>query len=152
MADSTTMAARVAEWQGMEVRYIADLLLRAAWCCVDEGDIEAERFFRDLCTLSELEAMAHRWQVVREWFTRVSTNLAENITGVRVVTAFNRQALNLDTFNRMQVRNTDNNVWAASLNGWRARSSSAAWHSAAPCMRAEVRAPCMIPAVVPPII
>ena len=23
---------------------------------------EAERFFRDLCTLSELEAMAHRWQ------------------------------------------------------------------------------------------
>ena len=23
-----------------------DLLLRAAWCCVDEGDIEAERFFR----------------------------------------------------------------------------------------------------------
>jgi TrpR-related protein YerC/YecD len=26
---------------------------------------EAERFFRDLCTLSELEAMAHRWEVVR---------------------------------------------------------------------------------------
>ncbi len=26
---------------------------------------EAERFFRDLCTLSELEAMAHRWQVVQ---------------------------------------------------------------------------------------
>jgi TrpR-related protein YerC/YecD len=26
---------------------------------------EAERFFRDLCTLSELEAMAHRWQVAR---------------------------------------------------------------------------------------
>jgi TrpR-related protein YerC/YecD len=24
-----------------------------------------EAFFRDLCTLSELEAMAHRWQVVR---------------------------------------------------------------------------------------
>ena len=39
-------AAKVAEWQGMESRHIADLLLRAAWCCVDEGDIEAERYFR----------------------------------------------------------------------------------------------------------
>jgi len=39
-------AARVAEWQGLEPRHIADLLLRAAWCCVDEGDVEAERFFR----------------------------------------------------------------------------------------------------------
>ena len=26
---------------------------------------EVEHFFRDLCTLSELEAMAHRWQVAR---------------------------------------------------------------------------------------
>ena len=26
---------------------------------------ELEAFLRDLCTLSELEAMAHRWQVVR---------------------------------------------------------------------------------------
>jgi uncharacterized protein (DUF2225 family) len=39
-------AAKVAEWQSMEARYVADLLLRAAWCCVDEGDTEAERFFR----------------------------------------------------------------------------------------------------------
>lgn len=39
-------AAKVAEWQGLEERHIADLLLRAAWCCVDEGDIEAERYFR----------------------------------------------------------------------------------------------------------
>ncbi len=30
----------------MEPRYVADFYLRAAWCCVDEGDIEAERFFR----------------------------------------------------------------------------------------------------------
>ena len=29
----------------------------------DKTDVEA--FFRDLCTLSELEAMAHRWQVAR---------------------------------------------------------------------------------------
>ena len=39
-------AALVAEWQSMDARYVADLLLRAAWCCVDEGDTEAERFFR----------------------------------------------------------------------------------------------------------
>ena len=26
---------------------------------------EAEHFLRDLCTLSELEAMAHRWEVAR---------------------------------------------------------------------------------------
>ncbi len=26
---------------------------------------EAERFFRDLCTLSEIEAMAHRWHAAR---------------------------------------------------------------------------------------
>ena len=39
-------AAKVAEWQGLDVRHVADLLLRAAWCCVDEADTEAERFFR----------------------------------------------------------------------------------------------------------
>ena len=39
-------AAKVAEWQSMEPRHVADLLLRAAWCCVDEGDSEAERYFR----------------------------------------------------------------------------------------------------------
>jgi uncharacterized protein (DUF2225 family) len=39
-------AAKVAEWQGLEDRQIADLLLRAAWCCVDEDDTEAERYFR----------------------------------------------------------------------------------------------------------
>jgi TrpR-related protein YerC/YecD len=30
-----------------------------------ETRAEMEAFFRDLCTLSELEAMAHRWEVVR---------------------------------------------------------------------------------------
>jgi uncharacterized protein len=39
-------AARVAGWRSLEPRNIADLLLRAAWRCVDEGDVEAERFFR----------------------------------------------------------------------------------------------------------
>lgn len=39
-------AAKVAEWQGCEPRYLGDLYLRAAWCSVDEQDHEAERFFR----------------------------------------------------------------------------------------------------------
>ena len=45
-SDKYEAAAKVAEWQSMEPRHIADLLLRAAWCCVDEGDVEAERYFR----------------------------------------------------------------------------------------------------------
>lgn len=61
--------------------------------------------------------VGHRWQVVREWFTQVSSNMAENITGVRVVMAFNRQTANLTRFNWMQEINTDNNVRAARLNG-----------------------------------
>jgi len=39
-------AAKVAAWQGADLRHIADLWLRAAWCCVDEGDVEAERYYR----------------------------------------------------------------------------------------------------------
>jgi ATP-binding cassette subfamily B protein len=57
------------------------------------------------------------WQVVREGWTRVSTNLAENITGVRVVTAFNRQIHNLDVFDQLQALNTANCVRAARING-----------------------------------
>jgi TrpR-related protein YerC/YecD len=47
------------EWQTNEIKD----LLRAVLSL--ETLDEAERFFRDLCTLSELEAMAHRWHVVR---------------------------------------------------------------------------------------
>ena len=39
-------AAKVATWSGASMREVADLWLRAAWCCVDEGDIEAERYYR----------------------------------------------------------------------------------------------------------
>src|SRR5436309_1841794 len=56
-------------------------------------------------------------QVAREGWTRVSTNLAENITGMRVVTAFNRQDPNLAVFNRLQEDNTENNVRVARANG-----------------------------------
>jgi uncharacterized protein (DUF2225 family) len=39
-------AAEAAEILGGGDRVIADYLLRAAWCCVDENDTEAERYFR----------------------------------------------------------------------------------------------------------
>ena len=56
-------------------------------------------------------------QIVREGFTRLSSNLAENITGMRVVTAFNRQDPNLSTFNALQDQNTVNNRKNAQING-----------------------------------
>ncbi|MGD0463286.1 MAG: ABC transporter ATP-binding protein [Tepidisphaeraceae bacterium] len=60
---------------------------------------------------------ARGYQIAREGFTRVSTNLAENITGMRVVTAFNRQDPNLDVFNGLQQINTTNNMAVAKVNG-----------------------------------
>ncbi|HEX8341183.1 MAG TPA: ABC transporter ATP-binding protein [Tepidisphaeraceae bacterium] len=60
---------------------------------------------------------ASGWQSVREGFTRVSTNLAENINGMRVVTAFNRQDPNLETFNRLQEDNTARNITVSRING-----------------------------------
>jgi ATP-binding cassette subfamily B protein len=56
-------------------------------------------------------------QIAREGWTRVSTNLAENITGMRVVSAFNRQDPNLAVFNQLQVANTVNNVAVGRING-----------------------------------
>jgi len=64
-----------------------------------------------------LKRAALAWQLAREGWTRVSTNLAENITGMRVVSAFNRQGPNLGVFNTLQYSNTENNVSVARLNG-----------------------------------
>jgi TrpR-related protein YerC/YecD len=47
------------DWRTDEIRDLLETALRLR--SLDE----AERFFRDLCTLSELEAMAHRWEVVK---------------------------------------------------------------------------------------
>ncbi len=64
-----------------------------------------------------LKKSAQMNQVAREGWTRVSTNLAENITGMRVVAAFNRQEPNLSAFNRLQEQNTTNNVRLSRLTG-----------------------------------
>jgi len=50
-------AAKVATWDGASPRQIADLWLRAAWCCVDEHDPEAERFYRRHAAWSFAEAL-----------------------------------------------------------------------------------------------
>ncbi len=47
------------EWQTSETRDLFEAILS-----LRDLD-EAERFFRDLCTLSELEAMTHRWQAAQ---------------------------------------------------------------------------------------
>jgi len=46
-------------WQTKEIWQLFDAVSRL------KTPNEAARFLRDLCTLSELEAMAHRWQVAR---------------------------------------------------------------------------------------
>jgi ATP-binding cassette subfamily B protein len=64
-----------------------------------------------------LKRLGRLQQVAREGWTRVSTNLAENITGMRVVTAFHRQDPNLMVFNALQEDNTENNVAVNRANG-----------------------------------
>ena len=46
-------------WQTKEIWQLCDAMSRL------KTPNEAARFLRDLCTLSELEAMAHRWQVAQ---------------------------------------------------------------------------------------
>jgi uncharacterized protein (DUF2225 family) len=51
-------AAKISELQRCGARDIADLLLRAAWCCVDCGDTEAERYYRRLAAKKFEDALA----------------------------------------------------------------------------------------------
>ena len=47
------------EWETREERDLLEAIVSL------RNVAEAERFFRDLCTLSELEAMSHRWQAAQ---------------------------------------------------------------------------------------
>ena len=44
-SDKYDAAARIAEWRGGDARHVAELWIRAAWCCVDESAVEAERYY-----------------------------------------------------------------------------------------------------------
>lgn len=108
-------AAKVAEWQGLEERHIADLLLRAAWCCVDEGDIEAERYFRRHAawmferSLAKYDGVAaderavltylvgELWRRIgdlnqsRAWFDRVSDEVVDSASQHWIIAAAEQQ-------------------------------------------------------------
>jgi uncharacterized protein len=110
-------AAKVAEWQGLEPRHVADLLLRAAWCCVDEGDVEAERYFRRKAAWAFEEALdawdgvareeravltylvGELWRRVgdtaaaRDWFNRVPTEIVDQATQQWIVDAATQQRI-----------------------------------------------------------
>jgi TrpR-related protein YerC/YecD len=47
---------------------------------------EAERFFRDLCTLAEIEAMAHRWQAAKLLDERLPYHEVARRTGASTTT------------------------------------------------------------------
>jgi TrpR-related protein YerC/YecD len=47
---------------------------------------EAERFFRDLCTLSEIEAMTHRWQAAQRLDTGLPYHKVAAETGASTTT------------------------------------------------------------------
>ena len=59
-------AAKVAMWDGAAPREVADLWLRAAWCCVDENDVEAERYYRRLAAWRFEEALESYDGIPRE--------------------------------------------------------------------------------------
>ena len=114
-SDKYEFAAKVAIWQGAEPRRVADLLLRAAWCCVDEGDIEAERYFRRQAAWTFERALAsydgvdrderavltylvgELWRRVgdarraREWFDRVEDEVTNSQTQQWVIDAAAQQ-------------------------------------------------------------
>jgi TrpR-related protein YerC/YecD len=46
-------------WRTQELKELSEAILAL------ETEEEVEAFLRDLCTLAELEAMAHRWAVVQ---------------------------------------------------------------------------------------
>jgi uncharacterized protein len=59
-------AAAAAVRRGSRPREVAELLIRAAWCCVDEHDIEAERYFRRQAARTFEAALARYDEVGRE--------------------------------------------------------------------------------------
>ena len=55
----TTSTQGAGDWRTRGTRELFEAILSL------ESVEEAERFFRDLCTLAELEAMTHRWHAAR---------------------------------------------------------------------------------------
>jgi len=108
-------AAAVLERRAAAPRAIADLLLRAAWCCVGEKDVEAERYFRRQAAWAFERALGGYDGVARSdravltyligelwrragdrtrawaWFDRVEAEAADSITQGWIVTLASQQ-------------------------------------------------------------
>jgi len=57
------------------------------------------------------------WRDVREWTSRLTANVAENISGIRVVQAFTREEENLAAFDDIQARVVASHMRAAKIFG-----------------------------------
>ena len=57
-SDRFEHAAKIASWTGGSAYEVGELYLHAAWCCVDEKDVEAERYFRRYAAWSLADALA----------------------------------------------------------------------------------------------
>ena len=116
-SDKYDAAAKVALWRSEESRRIGDLWLCAAWCCVEESDTEAERYFRRLAAWAYEDALSsfdgvprderavfayligELWRRVgdertaRRWFSRVPMEVTNAKQQRWVLDAATRQAL-----------------------------------------------------------
>ena len=116
--DLVGLGYRLKDPANLEQRHIADLLLRAAWCCVDEGDVEAERYFRRHAAWAFERALSvfdgvggderavltylvgELWrrigdlQKAGEWFDRVADEIVDDSSQHWIIAAAERQRTN----------------------------------------------------------
>lgn len=67
-------------WRSPDTAALFDAILRL------ETRAEAERFFRDLCTMGELRDMAHRWAVARFLAAGLHYTEISELTGASTAT------------------------------------------------------------------
>lgn len=107
-------AVKVATWDGVPARQVADLWLRAAWACVEEGDIEAERYYRLRAAQSFEQALgddsvepddraavtyliAELWRRIghrrraKVWFARVAAEVTDDVSQAWILRWAQRQ-------------------------------------------------------------
>lgn len=63
------------------------------------------------------QRVSEAWRDVREWTSRITANVAENISGIRVVQAFTRENTNLAAFNELQDHAVASHMRAARIFG-----------------------------------
>lgn len=61
--------------------------------------------------------MGHAYRAVQESFSRITANLAETVSGIRVTQAFAREPMNADMFRALCMRHRAKNMHAARVHG-----------------------------------